>query len=114
MHPQPELQRRVHFHATQRMTQDGRHRFGLVVQLIEVQQISMLGAVREVPSGATLVIDVDGRLRYIIASTPVLSRLGEIESAGRAALTNAMGWQDDGAAADPLGVSYRGMHEVRP
>jgi hypothetical protein len=114
LHPQRERKQRVHFHATQRMTQDGRHRFGVVVQLIEEESETILGSPRTVPTGATLVIDADGHLRYIIRTASVESRKAEIEKTGHAALSNAMGWEADPSEMDPLAVNFRAMHEVRP
>jgi hypothetical protein len=113
MHPHPELERRIHFHTTSRTTNDGLQRFGLVVQLVEIQQHLVNGVRREVPSGATLVVDVTGRLRYLVAAKPVSARQTELEAAARLGITTPLGWTVDDPTADPLAVDFQGMHEGR-
>jgi hypothetical protein len=101
----------VHFHSSLRVSSDGTQRFGLVVQLVEVQTLDISGITRQFPSGATLVIDVTGRVRFVIAATPAESRRPAMESMARLAMTSPMGWPLD--SVDPFAVDYRGMHEAR-
>ena len=104
--------RSVHFHSSLRVSSDGAQRFGLVVQLVEVHELSIDGQPRKFPTGATLIIDVTGKLRFLIAATNVESRRQVMQTMARAAAMGPMGWAEDGAA-DPFAVDYRGMHEVR-
>ncbi len=113
MNPQPEYQRRVHYHATRRVTSDGRQRFGLVVQLVEVQTLEVAGGPREVPSGATVVLDVTGRVRFVIPTRAADSRRDALDEAARLALTSAMGWETADPEANPFAVDYRALHEER-
>lgn len=103
----------VGFHQSHRVTADGTLRFGLVVQLVEVRTVKVLKQERRMPSGATLVIDVTGHVRFIIRATPAEQRLAQLEEAALAAATNALGWPVAEAPADPFAVDYRGMHEGR-
>ena len=102
-----------HFHSNRRVTSDGTVRFGLVVQLIQMQTLIVNGVPREFPSGATLVIDVSGRVRFVIRAPSVATRTAEIEQMQKLAMTNPLGWQLAEPAADPFAVDYRGMHEAR-
>jgi hypothetical protein len=71
--PAADLQR-PHFHSSRRVTSDGTMRFGLVVQLVQMQRLDAAGISREFPTGVTLVIDVDGRVRFVIGTPGVESR----------------------------------------
>ena len=88
-------------------------RFGLVVQLVEMQSWTSAGQRREFPTGATLVIDVTGSLRFLIAATNAESRRQVMEGMARRGRDDPIGWPQDGPAADPFAVDYRGMHEAR-
>jgi hypothetical protein len=112
MSPSAQL-RSVHFHSSVRVSSDGTQRFGLVVQLVEVHRLWLDGVTREIPSGATLVIDVTGKLRFVIAATSGESRREALEQVSALSLRDPMGWSVDGAAVDPFAVDYRGMHEAR-
>lgn len=112
MRPDPSLQR-PHFHANRRVTADGTVRFGLVVQLVQIELLNVGGIVRKFPSGLTLVIDVTGKVRFVISSTPYASRAQELEKMAAAATTNALGWPVNDPLADPFAVDYHGMHEAR-
>jgi len=81
--------------------------------LVEIQQQLVNGVRREVPSGATLVVDVTGRLRYLVAAKPVSARQTELEAAARLGITTPLGWTVDDPTADPLAVDFQGMHEGR-
>jgi len=105
--------RSVHFHSSLRVSSDGTQRFGLVVQLVEVHELDIGGQRREFPTGATLIIDVTGKLRFLIAATNAESRRQAMEGMAKAAAMGPMGWPQDGPAADPFAVDYRGMHEAR-
>ncbi|HET9942255.1 MAG TPA: hypothetical protein VFR05_02875 [Terriglobia bacterium] len=102
-----------HFHSSRRVTSDGTLRFGLVVQLVQMQTIHLNGIDREFPWGATLVIDVTGRVRFFIGAPPLAQRVPEMTQMAQSATTSPLGWALDDAAADPFAVDYRGMHEVR-
>ena len=60
--------RNVRFHSSLRVSSDGAQRFGLVVQLIEIHELDIGGQRRPFPTGATLIIDVTGKLRFLIAA----------------------------------------------
>jgi hypothetical protein len=106
--------KRPHFHSSLRLSSDGTQRFGLVVQLVEIQTLDIAGKTRKFPSGATLVIDVTGKLRFLIAATSADSRRQTMEQMAQNAMAGPMGWPDtDDPSADPFAVDYRGMHEVR-
>ena len=115
MDPEPELERRVHYHSTHRTTSDGLQRFGLVVQLVEIQRemVNDNGIERDIPSGATLILDVTGRIRYLIAAKPVSERRRELEAAEQLGTTTPLGWTTDDPAADALAVDFQSMHEGR-
>jgi len=102
-----------HFHSSRRVTAHGTVRFGLVVQLVQMQTLQVGGAPREFPWGTTLVIDVSGHVRFIVAAPSVTSRATDIEEMQRLAMTSALGWKLPEPAADPFAVDYRGMHEAR-
>jgi hypothetical protein len=102
-----------HFHSNRRVTSDGEMRFGLVVQLLQTQRLDVGGVSREFPIGLTLVMDVTGRVRFVIGAADVQSRKQDMEQAARSAVTNAMGWTIDDASIDPFAVDYHGMHEAR-
>jgi hypothetical protein len=102
-----------HFHSSRRVTTDGRMRFGLVVQLLQPQPFAMAGASGEFPCGVTLVIDVTGRVRFVIATRDLKSSQEQMENTAKLAMTTPMGWESDQLAADPFAVDYRGMHEAR-
>ncbi|HET8773337.1 MAG TPA: hypothetical protein VFP80_06080 [Thermoanaerobaculia bacterium] len=103
-----------HFHSSRRVTAHGTVRFGLVVQLIQMQKVvSGAGPKDGFPWGATLVIDVSGDVRFVIAAPSISSRTAEIEQMQSTAMTNTLGWKLAAPAADPFAVSYRGMHEAR-
>ena len=112
MRPDPTLQR-PHFHSNRRVTADGTVRFGLVVQLVQIELLNVGGTVRKFPSGLTLVIDVTGKVRFVISSTPYASRAQELEKMAATATTNALGWPVNDPLADPFAVDYHGMHEAR-
>ena len=78
-----------------------------------MQTLIVNGVPREFPSGATLVIDVSGRVRFVIRAPSVATRTAEIEQMQKLAMTNPLGWQLAEPAADPFAVDYRGMHEAR-
>lgn len=102
----------VHFHSNRRVTSDGTIRFGLVVQLIQVHTVSLGNGTRDFPWGSTLVIDVSGRVRFVVPAPPIESRTREIADMQVRARTNPLGWALD-AVSDPFAVDYRGMHEMR-
>lgn len=102
-----------HFHSSRRVTSHGTVRFGLVVQLIQMQTLNAAGAVREFPWGTTLVIDVTGRVRFVIGAPSLTSHTAEIEEMQKLAMTNPLGWKLAEPAANPFAVDYRGMHEAR-
>ena len=102
-----------HFHSSRRVTAHGTVRFGLVVQLIQMQTLIVGGAPREFPWGATLVIDVSGHVRFVVNAPFVGARTAEMEQMQKLAMTNPLGWTLTEAAADPFAVDYRGMHEAR-
>jgi hypothetical protein len=108
----PPLQR-PHFHSNRRVTSDGTLRFGLVVQLVQMQAVTVGGVARNFPTGLTLVIDVTGKVRFVIGSTPFESRGQDLEKMAQSATTNALGWHIDDPLADPFAVDYHGMHEAR-
>jgi hypothetical protein len=112
LRPDPSLQR-PHFHSNRRVTSDGTVRFGLVVQLVQIELLDIGGTLRKFPSGLTLVIDVTGKVRFVISSTPYSSRTQDLETMAAAATTNALGWPVDDPLADPFAVDYHGMHEAR-
>jgi hypothetical protein len=103
-----------HFHTTRRVTSDGTMRFGLVVQLVQMQALDVARANREFPTGVTLVIDVTGKVRFVIGAPGVQSRKPEMEQMARLAITSPLGWPVDEASIDPFAVDYHGMHEARP
>jgi hypothetical protein len=111
MLPDPALQR-PHFHSNRRATSDGIVRFGLVVQLVQMQPLVVGGIPRTFPTGLTLVIDVTGKVRFVIASVPYESRQ-DLEQMASSATTNALGWPINDPLADPFAVDYHGMHEAR-
>jgi hypothetical protein len=92
------------------VSSDGTQRFGLVVQLVQMQTLDVAGLTRQFPSGATLVIDVTGRLRFVIAAIQAESRRQTME---KFAMTNTMGWTVEDELTDSFAVDYRGMHEAR-
>lgn len=102
-----------HFHSNRRVTSDGEMRFGLVVQLLQTQTLDVGGVSREFPTGLTLVIDVTGRVRFVIGAADVQSRSQDMEQTARSATTDAMGWAIDDASIDPFAVDYHAMHEAR-
>jgi hypothetical protein len=102
-----------HFHSNRRVTSDGEMRFGLVVQLVQTQTLDVGGVSREFPTGQTLVIDVTGRIRFVIGAANLQSRKQDMEQMARSATTNALGWAIDDASIDPFAVDYHGMHEAR-
>jgi hypothetical protein len=108
----PALQR-AHFHSNRRVTSDGTVRFGLVVQLVQLQTLVVGGIARAFPSGLTLVIDVTGKVRFVIAAAPYGSRGQDLEKMASSATTNALGWPINDPLADPFAVDYHGMHEAR-
>jgi len=103
----------THFHATSHVTSDGQTRFGLVVQLIQLQKIVVDGKVRELPGGLTLVIDVTGRVRFVIGAGKARYGEQELERMAHATTTDAMGWHIEDSSIDPFAVDYHGMHEGR-
>src|SRR5262249_20575980 len=112
MLPDAVLQR-PHFHSNRRMTSHGTVRFGLVVQLVQMQRLVGGVVTRSFPRGLTLVIDVTGKVRSVIASSPYESRAQELDKMALSATTNALGWPVDDPLADPFAVDYHGMHEAR-
>jgi len=101
------------FHSSRRVTSDGTMRFGLVVQLVQMEKLDVAGMIRDFPIGLTLVIDVTGRVRFVIGATGVQSRKQSMEQIARRATTSPMGWPIEEAPIDPFAVDYRGMHEAR-
>lgn len=101
------------FHASRRVTADGTTRFGLVVQLVEIQEIAIGNAIQKFPSGATLVIDVSGVIRFVIRSDSPKERLASLEETARRSGIDRMGWALLQPISDPFTVDYRGMHEGR-
>jgi hypothetical protein len=112
MLPDPALQR-PNFHSNRRVTSDGTVRFGLVVQLVQMQPLVVGGVARSFPRGLTLVIDVTGKVRFVIASSPYESRAQALDNMALSGTTNALGWPVDDPLADPFAVDYHGMHEAR-
>jgi hypothetical protein len=105
--------KRSHFHTNRRTTSDGTLRFGLVVQIVQLQSISVSNVPREFPTGLTLVIDVTGQVRFVIGRAGLGDRLPELNHTAQRAATDAMGWMIDDPTADPFAVDYRGLHETR-
>jgi len=105
--------RGIGFHPSYRLASDGTPRFGLVVQLVERQEVVIRREARRIPTGATLVIDVTGRVRFVIRATPAERRRRELEEMADQAATDAMGWPVQEAASDPFAVDYRAMHQAR-
>lgn len=103
----------IGFHPSYRVASDGTLRFGLVVQLVEQQTVAVDGNAATLPTGATLVVDVTGRVRFVIRAKRADHRLGELERAVRQATTDGMGWPVSDAPSDPFAVDYRAMHEER-
>lgn len=103
----------VHFHSSLRVSSDGTQRFGLIVQLVEVQYVEIAGIQAKVPSGATLVIDVTGRVLFVVGATPPDMRRSAMETMARLATVDALGWPLEPGFADPFAVDYRGLHEAR-
>ncbi len=112
MLPDQDLQR-PHFHSNRRVTSDGTARFGLVVQLVQMQLLGVGGIQRAFPTGLTLVIDVTGKVRFVIGSAPYESHRQDLERMALSATTNALGWPVNDPLADPFAVDYHGMHEAR-
>lgn len=105
----------VGFHGSHRVTADGTLRFGLVVQLVQMTPVTLAsGEAMSFPTGATLVIGVNGKLRFLIRTKAPNTRKADLERAAALATTNALGWRLHGAGRDPFAVDYRGMHEGRP
>lgn len=107
----------VHFHSNRRVTSAGTVRFGLVVQFIQTQQVTVPpDTPREVLWGATLVIDVTGRVRFFIGAPPMQCRMPELKDMIERAMKNPLGWPLDERAMgkpDPFAVNYHSMHEAR-
>jgi hypothetical protein len=110
--PKAEL-RTPHFHSNRRVTSYGALRFGLVVQIVQMQTADIGGVVREFPCGMTLVIDVSGRVRFVIGAATVDNQRAEMVAMTEAAMTTALGWTIADPLNDPFAVDYRGMHEAR-
>jgi hypothetical protein len=102
-----------HFHSNRRVTSDGTLRFGLVVQIIQTQDVEVGGTTHPFAWGATLVIDVSGEVRFVIKPPLLESRLPELNQMRQLAMTHPMGWPVSEPPADPFAVDYRGMHEAR-
>lgn len=101
------------FNTTQRLTADGLQRLGLVVQILELVSLRLDGRECEVPTGTTLVIDVTGRVRFVIATpTRADALLTELTAAAQQAARGPMGWAG-ASPADRFAVDYRGMHQAR-
>jgi len=103
---------KVHFHSSLRVTSDGTQRFGLVVQLVQMQSMKIAGVDRTIPTGATMVIDVTGSVRFIVTPASTQSRTSALEAIAEVAAVDPLGWPIK-SAADPFAVDYRGMHEAR-
>jgi hypothetical protein len=110
--PDPDV-KTPHFHSSRRVTSDGSLRFGLVVQFVQTRSLEVEGIDRAVPTGMTLVIDVTGLVRFVIACPDVETRKTEMERMARLATTTPLGWTLGDPSADPFAVDYRGMHEAR-
>jgi hypothetical protein len=78
-----------------------------------MQPLVVGGVARSFPRGLTLVIDVTGKVRFVIASSPYESRTQNLDNMALSATTNALGWPVDDPLADPFAVDYHGMHEAR-
>jgi hypothetical protein len=104
---------RIGFHQSNRIASDGTLRFGLVVQLVEMQLVPVLGLQRLVPSGATLVIDVNGAMRFVICTAPIAERARDLGKMARIGTTDALGWKLTPEPSNPFAVDYRAMHEGR-
>ena len=103
----------IHFHASQRTSSDGTQRLGLVVQLVVMQTFIFKAFVQEFPSGATMVIDVTGQVRFVVAAAPAETRVPFLEQKALSALRSPLGWSINDPVDDPFAVDYRGMHEAR-
>ncbi|MFO0618001.1 MAG: hypothetical protein U0414_35750 [Polyangiaceae bacterium] len=108
----------VGFHASHRVASDGTLRFGLVVQFVEVDELVVDGATVKFPRGTTMVLDVTGKVRFLIRSAGSSDRQRELASMAARAHVNALGWHAHGMdlgrpQGDPFAVDYRGMHEGR-
>lgn len=106
----------VMFNPSHRLASDGSMRVGLVVQLVQPQTVPVgtLGAVTcPFPAGATMVIDVTGRIRYIVRTATPESRKAQLLDIATRASTTALGWRVAGMDANLFAVDYRGMHENR-
>ena len=101
------------FHPSQRVATDGAQRFGLVVQLVQTETVTIRGVAREFPTGATLVIDVTGNVRFVVVAKSAESRRAAMEATAERAMTDGLGWTLDDPPDDPFAVDYRGMHEAR-
>src|SRR5262249_22723191 len=106
LHPKANL-KPPHFHSSRRVTSDGTMRFGLVVQLIQMENVKVGGVIRELPCGTTLAIDVSGRVRFVISSPAVESRKSEMERMALVSTTSPLGWEIDDPSTDPFAVDYR-------
>jgi hypothetical protein len=104
---------RPHFHSNRRVTSDGTVRYGLVVQLIQVEFLDISGVQRKFPSGVTLVIDVTGDVRFVIRAAPFAMRRQNLDEMAATVRTSALGWSINDPQADPFAVDYHGMHEAR-
>jgi len=101
------------FHPGHRVAADGTLRFGLVVQLVEQRWVELDTMARLVPTGATLVIDVTGQVRYLVRPPPPKQRRADLEATVRASRTNALGWTLQDPFRDPFAVDFRGLHAGR-
>lgn len=100
-------------HPSQRVATDGAQRFGLVVQLVQNEAVTIRGVTRDFPTGATLVIDVTGVVRFVVVAKSAESRRAAMEATVDRAMTDGLGWTLDAPPDDPFAVDYRGMHEAR-
>ncbi|HEY3450342.1 MAG TPA: hypothetical protein VGK67_28570 [Myxococcales bacterium] len=100
------------FHPSSRVATHGAPSFGLVVQVVTYETVEVNGAAQKLPYGATLVIDVNGTLRYCVRSRRPESLKAGLAAMALRAQTNELGWPvDQGESA--FAVDYRGMHQRR-
>jgi hypothetical protein len=83
------------------------------VQFVQARSVDIAGLLRDIPTGLTLVIDVNGRVRFVVRAPDVASRKDDMLGMARLAFTTPLGWTVSDGSTDPFAVDYRGMHEAR-